>query len=258
MTTTENQMSIIPPPPFKYSQFVIDNKGRYSGTFFGGLLPIEIEEYIFWLAWNMGITDFHRLLMTMINNPIGGEGVSRFRSMKDNPHYDLVENELMRINKRRENIIKPYTFPNFPNKKTHYAEKIRINKKCDAYYVDRLSYKNDYGGNCMGSWNMWNDGSVTAHSRRKNEETGISARALNSRKNNMRYCVYGDNYDRDIYHSGAFRNTSSKFLVEYNMNTPIKKIKEYLKTNRITGYSKVNEKNKSDWIGCIYRHADAL
>jgi hypothetical protein len=41
------------------------------------------------------------------------------------------------------------------------------------------------------------------------------------------------------------------------MNTPIKKIKEYLKENEIVGYSKVKESNKADWINTIYKHTDA-
>ena len=259
---TNNEIAIvndIPPPPFKYSQFVYENKGKYSGSFFGGLLPIEIEEYIFWLAWNMGITDFHRLLMTMVHNPINTAGYLMTSIMT--PEQDIMFEELKRIKRKRENITRPYNYPNFPNTKHNEASKITLNKKTRAQYHDRLEKTHTYGNTCMGSLNHWNDGDVSMYSRGVCEDTGISQYKCNSRKNNFRYAIYGPNYNGFLdttEHRGYFRNTSSKFLVDYNMNTPIKKIKEYLKENNIVGFSKVKESNKAEWVRKIYSHHDEI
>jgi hypothetical protein len=259
---TNNQIAItndIPPPPFKYSQFVYENKGKYSGSFFGGLLPIEIEEYIFWLAWNMGITDFHRLLLTMVHNPINTEYVYMNTSAMTYEQEIMID-ELKSIQDKKRNITRPYKYSNWPNTKSNGNLPINLNKKIKAYYSDRLEKNNIYGNTCMGHIHTWNDGDITITTRRVCEDTGISQYKHNSRKNNFRYDIYGPNYNgfiNDTEHRGYFRNTSSKFLLDYNMNTPIKKIKEYLKENEIVGYSKVKESNKADWINTIYKHTDA-
>ena len=259
---TNNEIAIvndIPPPPFKYSQFVYENKGKYSGSFFGGLLPIEIEEYIFWLAWNMGITDFHRLLMTMVRNPMNTDMWISMSNMT--PKQEIVFEELQRIEDRKRNITKPYNYPNWPNTKHNANEKMTLNRKTKAYYTDRLEKNNVYGNTCMGHIHQWNDGDITITTRGVCEDTGIDQRRTNGRKNNFRYEVFGDRYNGMLdttEHKGYWRNTSSKFLVDYNMNTPIKKIKEYLKANNIPGHSKVKESNKSQWIKEIYSHLDEL
>ena len=259
---TNNQIAIvndIPPPPFKYSQFVYENKGKYSGSFFGGLLPIEIEEYIFWLAWNMGITDFHRLLMTMVHNPLHTDTYLSWSNMT--PEQTIMTEELQRIKEKKRNITKPYKYPNWPNTKYNGNEKMTLNRKTRAYYKDRLEKNNRYGNTCMGHIHHWNDGDITITTRGVCEDTGISQYKFNSRKNNFRYGIYGPNYNGfldSIEHKGYFRNTSSKFLVDYNMNTPIKKIKEYLKENNIAGFSKVKESNKAEWVRKIYSHHDEI
>ena len=47
-------------------------------------------------------------------------------------------------------------------------------------------------------------------------------------------------------------HSDSKFIMEINMNTTIKDLKKYCKTNGIKGFSKINNGNKSEWITKIY------
>jgi len=47
-------------------------------------------------------------------------------------------------------------------------------------------------------------------------------------------------------------HSNSKFIMDINITTPIVKLKQYCRENNIKGYSKINSKNKNEWITKIY------
>ena len=63
---------------------------------------------------------------------------------------------------------------------------------------------------------------------------------------------YNSKREQMYYPFEQLFQSNSKFLMDYNMTTPISKLKWYCKKNGIKGYSKMNSNNKNEWIKKIY------
>ena len=280
--TTYNPSTI--PPPFAFSDFVNDNKGVMTGTFFHGLLPLEIEKKIFKLLHEMYMYDCAKIVMPLMSwnmlppfqfkydnsslQPIN------FNNCPITSYYDNLQLKLVNqledvLNKTKRRLV---ITANTTYKLQDYDWDLCWEGKGDHEYCKTLMYSRHRFRGALGSINHWNDGDITIDKRDKveYEEPRLIHEGIASTSSPVPfvgktkiwdwvahykwYSMWWSNSNRQRW--GGINNSefhsNSKFIMDINITTPIVKLKQYCRENNIKGYSKINSKNKNEWITKIY------
>ena len=274
------------PPPFAFSDFVNDNKGTMTGTFFGGLLPKEIEMKIFKLLHEMYMYDCAKLVLPIMGWVMLPASqyffdTSRLQRVTYNEFtvtdfqdktQDYLINQLQDIlNTTKKRYVRRHTIMT-SNRLEDEGWDLGWEGKGDHEYCKTLMYSRHKYRGALGSINHWNDGDITINKRDKCEyEEPKLVTGVITQMNDQNpfigqtkihdwvaqykwYNMWWSNSNRQRWGGPniADNHSNSKFLMDINITTPIKKLKQYCKDNNIKGYSKISSKNRNEWITKIY------
>jgi hypothetical protein len=227
----------------------------YSGTYFWGLLPREVEDYILELAHRMNMRDLQNEYSDRLTLP--RTFISR------NPYHNDAQCEpgirldkIIMMEHKLNDIIgrvlyRPHTFDTFFNaggKPYEYGERDRSKKKIDDKYQGN-EFKNNF--KTKQNRSIWGDGKYTYNSR-----------FLDDKKLKWRRAKYMEGYTPNkswrFETNGLMckHKASDSYLLMYiNMDTPLKELKRIWKDEyRFKGQHKINNKNKHKYIRALYKY----
>jgi len=244
MTTTIQQLPAyptemdiyIPPPPLPFC----DDFKKYSGTIFWGLLPLEIEEKIMKILFEMYriecVKEFqHKYLRTIIR----GEMDYNAFKVKENElekEIENISNEILRVS--------GYCKKHNPNEHNKLGRSIKIFKR---------QMGNEYRYIQKGILTEW---------RWRNERDRFALKG-NCRRSNIDKRYESRFYRERICNIDYENSFSNSWLVmNINMNCSIKQLKDFVKENFypnqikqwFKGLCKYNTKNKNELIKRIYNY----
>ena len=263
------------PPPFMFSDFVNENKGRYTGLVFNGLLPQEIEDKIFKMLHQMYMYDLYKKYMpvidgTLINLEGNLEGLfkqilNRIRFTKKDVCLDAyVCNEPFRM-KCQARWGAHYELEYYKYAQP-FVRQIGLYQTCNTWFgkcrieppranpnYELIRYtplKND-------AWNAepWKICNLDCR-----DYFGVPRHWLGQEK--IRDWIEHDCKKQWLkywwvktdqnWEKPQWNYSNSKFLMDVNIYTSITDLKDYCRTNGIKGFSKMRESNKSEWVKKIY------